>query len=86
MALVNLCFETFVKNFSDFKLELFCEVYVSMTFKWSKKIIKFDKFFLAEEYHQDYYSLNSNEPYCSFVINPKIQKLKKKLNKYYKWN
>ena len=44
------------------------------------QIEKFDKFFLAEEYHQDYYSLNSNEPYCSFVIKPKLEKFKKAFN------
>ena len=44
------------------------------------QIEKFDKFFLAEEYHQDYYSLNSNEPYCSFVIKPKLEKFKKVFN------
>ena len=44
------------------------------------QIEKFDKFFLAEEYHQDYYSLNSNEPYCSFVIKPKLEKFKKEFN------
>lgn len=44
------------------------------------QIEKFDKFFLAEEYHQDYYSLNTNEPYCSFVIKPKLEKFKKVFN------
>ena len=44
------------------------------------QIEKFDKFFLAEEYHQDYYSLNSNQPYCSFVIKPKLEKFKKVFN------
>jgi len=33
-------------------------------------------FFEAENEHVNYYDLNSNEPYCQVVINPKIQKLK----------
>ena len=32
-------------------------------------------FYKAENYHQDYYNNNSNAPYCSFVIKPKLQKL-----------
>lgn len=34
------------------------------------------KFFSAEEYHQNYYNLNSSKPYCSFVIAPKIAKVR----------
>ncbi|HNT80582.1 MAG TPA: peptide-methionine (S)-S-oxide reductase MsrA [Bacteroidia bacterium] len=31
----------------------------------------------AEKYHQDYYNQNQNQPYCSFVIQPKLDKFKK---------
>ncbi|QMU65665.1 MAG: peptide-methionine (S)-S-oxide reductase MsrA [Flavobacteriaceae bacterium] len=34
-------------------------------------------FYKAEDYHQDYYSNNQEQSYCSFVITPKLQKLKK---------
>lgn len=34
------------------------------------------KFYEAENYHQDYYKNNSNAPYCTFVIKPKLKKLK----------
>lgn len=34
------------------------------------------KFFEAEDYHQNYYNQNKEQGYCSFVISPKIQKLK----------
>ena len=37
-----------------------------------------DKFYLAEVYHQDYFENNPNVPYCTFVIAPKLNKLKKK--------
>ncbi len=36
-------------------------------------------FYKAEEYHQNYYNENADKnPYCSFVVAPKVQKLRKK--------
>jgi len=41
------------------------------------EIVKASEFFPAENYHQDYYNLNkSKNPYCRFVIEPKLKKLK----------
>ena len=34
------------------------------------------EFYMAEEYHQDYYNNNPQAGYCQMVINPKVQKLK----------
>ena len=34
-------------------------------------------FYKAEDYHQNYYNLNGNAPYCAFVIQPKLEKFKK---------
>lgn len=34
-------------------------------------------FYPAENYHQDYYGSNRNQPYCRVVIDPKIQKLRR---------
>lgn len=34
-----------------------------------------DKFYEAENYHQDYFRNNPNAPYCTFVIKPKLKKL-----------
>jgi len=36
------------------------------------------KFYVAEDYHQNYYNENSNQSYCKFVINPKLDKFRKK--------
>jgi peptide-methionine (S)-S-oxide reductase len=41
------------------------------------EITKFDKFYPAEDYHQDYYQSNPNQGYCRIVITPKIEKFKK---------
>jgi peptide methionine sulfoxide reductase msrA/msrB len=35
------------------------------------------QFYEAEEYHQDYYNNNKNQPYCKMVIQPKIEKFEK---------
>ena len=38
----------------------------------------FTKFYKAENYHQEYYELNKNSnPYCSIVIQPKLEKFEK---------
>lgn len=34
-------------------------------------------YYPAEDYHQNYYNLNGNAPYCSYVIQPKLDKFKK---------
>jgi len=41
------------------------------------EISEFTTFYKAENYHQDYYDQNKREPYCSFVITPKVEKFKK---------
>jgi peptide-methionine (S)-S-oxide reductase len=35
------------------------------------------KFYVAEEYHQDYFAKKPNDPYCNAVLVPKLDKLKK---------
>lgn len=36
-----------------------------------------DTFYPAEDYHQNYFNQNGDQPYCSFVIKPKVEKFKK---------
>lgn len=40
------------------------------------EISPLDKFYEAESYHQNYYKNNTTQGYCSFVITPKISKLR----------
>jgi len=42
------------------------------------EVTAFEKFYPAEDYHQEYYERNSNQPYCQVVIAPKLDKLQKK--------
>lgn len=50
--------------------------------KYSKpivtEVVRMDKFYPAEDYHQDYYRKNSPFPYCRLVIKPKLDKITEK--------
>jgi peptide-methionine (S)-S-oxide reductase len=39
------------------------------------EIIPFTNFYIAENYHKDYFDKNQEAPYCSTIISPKINKL-----------
>jgi peptide-methionine (S)-S-oxide reductase len=41
------------------------------------EIKSFEAFYPAEEVHQDFYDRNEGMPYCTFVIKPKLDKLKR---------
>lgn len=45
-------------------------------------IEKKSTFYMAENYHHDYFENNKNVPYCSIVISPKIEKFKKNNSKF----
>ena len=47
------------------------------------EVKKITAFYPAEEYHQGYYKLNTQQPYCNAIITPKILKAREKLKKYY---
>ena len=41
------------------------------------EVAPFDKFYLAEDYHQEYFTHNSFQPYCRAIIAPKVSKFRK---------
>jgi peptide-methionine (S)-S-oxide reductase len=41
------------------------------------EIKPFTVFYPAEDYHQNYYNLNSSQGYCQYVIQPKLEKMEK---------
>lgn len=48
---------------------------------WNNKIVTevtpFDKFYVAEDYHQEYFANNPYQPYCMMVVAPKVIKFRK---------
>ncbi|HMQ03677.1 MAG TPA: peptide-methionine (S)-S-oxide reductase MsrA [Pyrinomonadaceae bacterium] len=40
------------------------------------EVTAFDKFWPAEEYHQEYFANNPNQPYCAAVVAPKVAKFR----------
>lgn len=55
---------------------------------WDKPVVTevkvLNKFYKAEDYHQNYYNQNQTNPYCQIVINPKLSKFQSKFANYLK--
>ena len=41
------------------------------------EVTPLDKFYIAENYHQEYFARNPNQPYCQAVVAPKVAKFRK---------
>lgn len=41
------------------------------------QVVDEDVFYPAEDYHQNYYEQNGGQPYCAFVVRPKVEKFQK---------
>ena len=41
------------------------------------EVTPFDRFYIAEDYHQEYFANNPNQPYCQVVVAPKVAKFRK---------
>ena len=48
---------------------------------WDQPIVTqvapFEQFYVAEDYHQEYYANNPYQPYCMMVVAPKVSKFRK---------
>lgn len=42
------------------------------------EVVAAPTFYVAEDYHQEYFANNSSQPYCQFVVAPKLAKFRKK--------
>jgi len=41
------------------------------------QVVSAEKFWIAEDYHQEYFARNPNQSYCAYVVAPKVQKFRK---------
>jgi peptide-methionine (S)-S-oxide reductase len=52
--------------------------------EWNGKIVTqvepFKEFYKAENYHQEYFKLHGEQPYCQLVIAPKVTKFRKRFH------
>lgn len=68
----KLAAESLIKELSD------AEIYEKPI---ATTLEEFVHFYKAEDYHQNYYNNNSEEPYCRIVIQPKIEKFEEVFSK-----
>jgi peptide-methionine (S)-S-oxide reductase len=48
------------------------------------EVVPFSVFYKAENYHQEYFKLHGEQPYCQLVVAPKVAKFRKKFREYLK--
>ena len=72
----------FYHNDEQKKLAEDSKIYAEGTGYWDAQIVTevtlLNNYYDAEDYHHNYYNDNPNQPYCLFVIKPKLDKLEKK--------
>jgi peptide-methionine (S)-S-oxide reductase len=67
----------------DKQQSIACEVMkeIERTRIWNRpfvtEVTPFEKFYPAEDYHQEYFENNSQQPYCQVVVAPKVAKFRK---------
>lgn len=63
--------ETSEESKSSFAAEIWADPIVT-------EITAASEFYVAEEYHQNYFNNNGSQSYCAIVINPKVKKFREK--------
>jgi peptide-methionine (S)-S-oxide reductase len=48
------------------------------------QVVPLEKFFEAEDYHQNYFAKNPEEAYCQAIIAPKVAKFRDKYSSFYR--
>lgn len=61
---------------------------VNETAEWGApavtEVTAFTNFYQAEDYHQQYFELHGEQPYCRIMISPKLEKFKKRFSEFVK--
>lgn len=72
----------------DDQKKLFTEAVERAKKVWGDAIVTtvepLERFWLGEEYHQDFFAKNPNQGYCNFVVKPKMDKTAKAFTSYLK--
>lgn len=72
----------------EFQLEAAQDAIEKHRANWDNQIVTelvaLDKFYKAEEYHQNYYQNHPEAGYCQVVINPKLAKLRQEYSSFLK--
>jgi len=42
------------------------------------QVVPASSFYIAEDYHQEYFARNPSQPYCAYLINPKVAKFRQR--------
>ena len=50
------------------------------------EVVPLDIFYVAENYHKDYFERNGDAPYCQIIINPKLEKVQREFANLLKTN
>jgi peptide-methionine (S)-S-oxide reductase len=68
--------------------KLFTEAIERAKKVWGEAIVTtvqpLERFWMGEEYHQDFFAKNPNQGYCNFVVKPKMEKTAKAFTSYLK--
>jgi peptide-methionine (S)-S-oxide reductase len=72
----------------DDQMNLFTEAIERAKKVWGESIVTavqpLEKFWMGEDYHQDFFAKNPNQGYCNFVVKPKMDKTAKAFTSYLK--
>ena len=72
----------------DDQKKMFIEAIERAKNSWGDAIVTtvepLERFWMGEEYHQDFFAKNPNQGYCNFVVKPKMDKTAKAFTSYLK--
>ena len=58
------------------------KIIVEMAAQWANpivtEVVPLEEYYPAEDYHQDYFANNADQPYCRAVVAPKVKKFQEK--------